>query len=189
MSDGRGRGDRRRPGRGAATAGVRRAEDGRAGPYGSLDLSQFAIILRMDRPRRTKVIMRAIAKSHLRRFWESRRGDSDVAEKDLSTWYKLAEHADWAHFGALKQTFGSADQVGHCAVFDVGNNRFRLIGRVFYASGKLYVLKVMDHEEYDKNRWADECRCHEPPPRKASAAKGPASRRRRHRAGGKEGGK
>ena len=29
---------------------------------------------------------------------------------------------------ALKQTFESADQVGNCVVFDVGNNRFRLFG-------------------------------------------------------------
>lgn len=31
-----------------------------------------------------------------------------------------------------KQTFGSADQVGNCVVFDVGSNRYRLIGRVLY---------------------------------------------------------
>jgi mRNA interferase HigB len=132
--------------------------------------------------------MRVIARSHLRRFWKSRREDSDVAQRDLSTWYKLAEHADWANFGALKQTFGSADQVGDCVVFDVGNNRFRLIGRVFFASGKLYILKVMDHREYDKNRWVDECGCHMPPPRKASAAKTSPSQVRKRRAGGKEGG-
>ena len=40
--------------------------------------------------------MRVIAKSHLRRFWEARREDSNLAERELSTWYKLAEHADWA---------------------------------------------------------------------------------------------
>ncbi len=128
--------------------------------------------------------MRVIAKSHLRRFWEARRGDAEVGERGLATWYKLAEHADWANFGALKQTFGSADQVGNCVVFDVGNNRFRLIGRVFYASGRLYVLKVMDHEEYDKNRWIDECGCHEPPPKKASSKTSPS--RGRRRVGGRE---
>jgi mRNA interferase HigB len=138
----------------------------------------------VKRLRWTKVIVRVIAKSHLRRFWEARREDAEIAERDLSTWYKLAEHADWANFGALKQTFGSADQVGNCVVFDVGNNRFRLIGRVFYASGKLYVLKVMDHGEYDKNRWVDECGCHKPPPRKASSKTSPS--RVRRRAGGRE---
>jgi len=51
-------------------------------------------------------------------------------------------------------------------VFDVGNNRYRLIGRVNYARGIVYVLKVMDHAEYDKNRWPDDCGCHKPPPKK-----------------------
>ena len=39
-----------------------------------------------------------IAKSHLRRFWESRKDDSEVAQKVLLTWFKLAERADWANF-------------------------------------------------------------------------------------------
>ncbi len=105
-----------------------------------------------------------IAKSHLRRFWECRLGDSEVAQGDLLTWFKLAESAEWANFGALKQTFGLADQVGNCVVFDVGNNRFRLIGRVFYAAGELYILRVMDHQEYDKGRWVDDCGCYDRPP-------------------------
>jgi len=127
-----------------------------------------------------------IAKSHLRRFWESRKDDSEVAQRDLLTWFKLAESAEWANFGALKQTFGSADQVGNCVVFDVGNNRFRLIGRVFYAAGKLYILGVMDHQEYDKGRWIDDCGCYDPPPRsqpevKKSAAASARMPRRRKR--------
>jgi mRNA interferase HigB len=112
-----------------------------------------------------------IAKSHLRRFWESRKDDSAIAQRDLLTWFKMAESADWAHFGALRQTFGSADQVGNCVVFDVGNNRFRLIGRVFYATGKLYILDVMDHRQYDKGHWIEDCGCHEPPPKRAPVAK------------------
>jgi mRNA interferase HigB len=105
-----------------------------------------------------------IAKSQLRRFWESRKDDSVIAQRDLLTWFKIAESAGWANFGGLKQTFGSADQVGNCVVFDVGNNRFRLIGRVFYGAGKVYVLTVMDHSEYDKGRWIDDCGCYQPPP-------------------------
>ncbi len=115
--------------------------------------------------------MWVIAKSHLRRFWESRKDDSEVAQRDLLTWFKLAESAEWANFGALKRTFGSADQVGNCVVFDVGNNRFRLIGRVFYAAGRLYILGVMDHREYDKGRWIDECGCYDPPPRSQQEVK------------------
>jgi mRNA interferase HigB len=71
----------------------------------------------------------------LREFWQGREGDSEVAERFLSAWRKIAEHAEWSNFSSFKQTFGSADQVGNCVVFDVGNNRFRLIGRVNYAKG------------------------------------------------------
>jgi hypothetical protein len=53
-------------------------------------------------------------------------------------------------------------------VFDVGNNRYRLIGRVFYPY-KLYVLRVMDHQEYSRNAWAKQCGCHNPPPTRSVA--------------------
>jgi mRNA interferase HigB len=113
--------------------------------------------------------VRVISKRRLRQFWESRKHDSEIAERDLSAWYTPAKYAAWANFRALRQTFGSADQVGNCVVFDVGNNRFRLIGRVNYAKGIIYVLRVMDHREYDKKRWVDDCGCHKPPPKKPSA--------------------
>jgi mRNA interferase HigB len=120
--------------------------------------------------------MRVISRRRLREFWESRKGDARVAERDLAAWYKAARTAAWANFAALRQTFGSADQVGNCVVFDVGNNRFRLIGRVNYARGILYVLRVMDHAEYDRGRWAEDCGCHRPPPGKPTPGTKPAGR-------------
>jgi mRNA interferase HigB len=115
----------------------------------------------------------------LREFWQSRAHDAATAERDLKAWYKLAEKADWENFAALKRTFGTADQVGNCVVFDVGNNRYRLIGRVNYVSGKLFVLKVMDHREYDRKdpknkrqqKWVDECGCNDPPPKRPAVRK------------------
>jgi mRNA interferase HigB len=108
--------------------------------------------------------MRVISKSRLRSFWESHKNRAD-AERWLSAWYKIAKVAEWVNFAALKQTFGSADQVGNCVVFDVGGNRYRLISRVLYPH-RLYVLRVMDHAEYDRVPWAKQCGCHHPPPRK-----------------------
>lgn len=115
--------------------------------------------------------MRIISRRRLREFWQARKHDSGEAERDLATWHKVVKSADWANFAALRQTFGSADQVGNCVVFDVGNNRFRLIGRVRYGRGILYVLRVMDHAEYDKKQWIESCRCHQPPPKRSSADK------------------
>ncbi|MBL6832338.1 MAG: type II toxin-antitoxin system HigB family toxin [Pirellulales bacterium] len=57
------------------------------------------------------------------------------------------------------------EQIKPAVVFDVGTNRYRLIGRVFYPR-KLYVLRVMDHEEYDRVPWASQCGCHSPPPKR-----------------------
>jgi mRNA interferase HigB len=110
--------------------------------------------------------VRIISKRRLREFWKARKHDAKRAEEDLSTWHKLAKSADWDNFGSLRQTFGSADQVGNCVVFDVGNNRFRLIGRINYRKGIIYVLRVMDHKEYDKEGWIDDCGCYRPPPKK-----------------------
>ena len=129
--------------------------------------------------------MQVISRRRLREFWQSRKGDAKVAVRNLSAWYKAARNAAWANFGVLRRTFGSADQVGNCVVFDMGNNRFRLIGRVNYARGIVYVLRVMDHAEYDRQLWAEACGCHKPPPKrpapakKAPAGEGPASRGRK----------
>jgi mRNA interferase HigB len=133
--------------------------------------------------------VRVISKRRLREFWESRRHDAEVAQRNLSTWYKVARNAEWANFGALKQTFGSADQVGNCVVFDAGNNRFRLIGRVNYGKGIVYVLRVMDHAEYDKNLWVDDCGCHKPPPKKPAAVKRTPPKRAKPGRRGRKGGR
>jgi mRNA interferase HigB len=140
---------------------------------------------------RGRLAVYVISRKALVDFWESRKGDARIAGRDLSTWYKLAEKADWANFAALKQTFGSADQVGHCVVFDVGNNRYRLVALVKYSrsgQGTLFVKKVMDHAEYDRRKWPAECGCLTPPPQKASTAVGPSPRGKARKNGREKGG-
>jgi mRNA interferase HigB len=125
--------------------------------------------------------VRVISRARLVEFWEARKADAALAERDLSAWYKIARGASWANHAELRQTFGTADRVGNCVVFDVGNNRFRLIGRLNFARGIIYVLKVMDHAEYDRGRWADECGCHEPPPKRSDPKRRPGGPRRQER--------
>jgi mRNA interferase HigB len=125
--------------------------------------------------------VRVISRSRLREFWESRKKDSRDAERDLAAWYKLATKAHWDNFGALKQTFGSADQVGNCVVFDAGNNRYRVIARINYERGKVYVLKVMDHAEYDKKSSVNDCGCYQPAPKARRTRKNTTPRERKER--------
>ena len=43
-------------------------------------------------------------------------------------------------------------------IFDIGGNKFRLVAFVSYAKGKVYVLRMMTHKEYDKGhqQWKNE---------------------------------
>jgi mRNA-degrading endonuclease HigB of HigAB toxin-antitoxin module len=42
------------------------------------------------------------------------------------------------------------------AVFDIVNNRYRMIAAIHYDHPRVFVLRIFDHKEYDKNRWKDE---------------------------------
>jgi mRNA-degrading endonuclease HigB of HigAB toxin-antitoxin module len=50
----------------------------------------------------------------------------------LSVWYKVAKNAQWKHFAEIRQTWRSVDRVGTSMVFDIANNRCRLIARINY---------------------------------------------------------
>ena len=48
-----------------------------------------------------------------------------------------------------------------------------------YPSQKVFVLKVMTHEEYDEDRWKAECGCFAPAPgREKSVGRGPQRQQR-----------
>lgn len=125
--------------------------------------------------------MRVISKSRLREFWQEPR--NSAAEGPLRAWYThVNSHAvSWRNWGDVKREFGTADMVGNCAVFNIGGNKFRVIARILYPSQKVFVLKVMTHEEYDDKRWQKECGCFSPPPDKTGPRKSKIPQRRMKR--------
>ena len=44
-------------------------------------------------------------------------------------------------------------------VFDIANNRCRLITYINYRTKKVFILSVLSHAEYDKGGWGDACDC------------------------------
>jgi mRNA-degrading endonuclease HigB of HigAB toxin-antitoxin module len=56
----------------------------------------------------------------------------------------------------LKGTFGSADLVDRKTVFNVGGNKFRLIGMVDFEGRTVLVAEVMTHAEYTVNKGGDD---------------------------------
>jgi mRNA interferase HigB len=103
--------------------------------------------------------VRVIAWRALREFGER----WPAAGEPLRAWYKAASAATWRNFADAKATFGQTDQAKVASgqtvcIFDIGGNKFRLVAFISYAKGKVYILRVMTHKEYDKGNqgWKDE---------------------------------
>jgi mRNA interferase HigB len=84
-----------------------------------------------------------------------------AAVAPLAEFHKIARRAVWRNFADVKATFGQTDQVKvksgqTVCVFDIGGNKFRTVAFVSYAKQKVYVLRVMTHKEYDRERWKEE---------------------------------
>jgi mRNA interferase HigB len=108
-------------------------------------------------------MVRVISKKRLVDFYEQ--PGMQASKKQLLAWHDIVRKANWRCFADAKQTYGpSLDQVGDCAVFNIRGNDFRLIARFRFQSGRIYVLKIMTHKEYDSNAWKVDCGCFEPPP-------------------------
>jgi mRNA interferase HigB len=71
----------------------------------------------------------------------------------LSNWLGITRRAKWRDLTELRKDFGSADQVGRRTVFNVSGNKYRLIARVNYKTQKVFILRIMTHEEYSKEDW------------------------------------
>ena len=90
-----------------------------------------------------------ISKKTLKEFWEtSGRIDSEQA---LKSWYNEAKQADWKTPNDVKAQYKSASIVGdNKVVFNICGNKYRLIVKINYTSGWVFVLFVGTHKEYDK---------------------------------------
>jgi mRNA interferase HigB len=125
--------------------------------------------------------MRVISKARLRQFWEQPGRES--AEGPLRAWYTHVNSRtiSWQSWADVMAEFSSASIIGNCIVFNIGGNKYRLITRVLYPSQKVFVLKVMTHEEYDKDKWKEQCGCYEPPPKSMSPREKRGSPKRHRR--------
>jgi mRNA interferase HigB len=81
-----------------------------------------------------------IAKSALVNFWSSlpKVAPRETAEAAMMEWYTTASKASWRNFSELKKTFNSADVVaGNKVIFDVGGNKYRIVGLVAFRSKRI----------------------------------------------------
>jgi len=91
--------------------------------------------------------MRVISVKTLRDYWQKEPG----AEGELKAWYAEAKNASWKTPAEIKTKYGNASilKTGR-VVFNICGNRYRLVVRINYAFGLVYVRFVGTHKEYDK---------------------------------------
>jgi len=91
--------------------------------------------------------MRMIAIKTLRDFWESHAD----AEPSLKAWYKETVGAQWSGPNAIKVRYPSADMLpGNRVVFNIKGNTYRLIVKIHYNTGIVFIRFVGTHADYDK---------------------------------------
>ncbi len=93
--------------------------------------------------------MHVISKKTLREFWE-KHSDSQIP---LRRWFKLITKNSFRSFNELRAVFPSADLVDELIVFNIGGNKYRLIASIHFNRRKVYIRRVLTHEQYDKGGW------------------------------------
>jgi len=83
------------------------------------------------------------------------------ARVSLEHWEHTVRSANWQSPADLKQTFNSVDQAivssgNPVYVFNIQGNEHRLIAAIHFDKGRIYVLRILTHKDYDTQRWKDE---------------------------------
>jgi mRNA interferase HigB len=91
--------------------------------------------------------MRVISRKTLAEYWVSH---ADV-EQSLKSWYSEAEKAFWKTPGDIKRSYPSASFLAeNRVVFNIKGNSYRLIVKINYDYGQVFIRFVGTHAEYDK---------------------------------------
>lgn len=91
--------------------------------------------------------MHVIKKKTLVDFWNAHAD----ARSPLAAWFKEAQAADWRSPNDIRQRYRSADFLsGNRVVFNIGGNRYRLVVKIAYRPGLVYIRFVGTHAEYDR---------------------------------------
>ena len=93
--------------------------------------------------------MRIIARSTLKQFYQI--SEYRDAKGPLEAWYAETKHADWETPIDIKNKYRSASILhNNRVVFNIGGNKYRLVVKIHYNTGVVYIRFVGTHEQYDE---------------------------------------
>lgn len=91
--------------------------------------------------------MRVISRKTLRDFYEKHA----AAKASLEAWFHEAKAAVWRTPKEISARYPSADFLpGNRVVFDIAGNHYRLVARIHYNTGIVFVRFVGTHAAYDR---------------------------------------
>ena len=99
-----------------------------------------------------KVSVHIISKKRLKEYAKSHAS----AKPGLEAWTRLAQVAQWTSLAEVHEVWASADLVGQLTVFNIGGNHFRLIAKIDYRHGKIFIRDMLTHTEYDREEWKND---------------------------------
>jgi len=97
--------------------------------------------------------MHIITEKHLNRAAEN----YPDAAKEIAAWRKIVKSARWRNFVEVRQLFKDADAVKGYVIFNIRQNRYRLVTIIHYSrekdgrltEGHVYIRSFLTHKEYD----------------------------------------
>lgn len=98
--------------------------------------------------------MHVITRKRLREF----AAEHVDAATPLDDWYRTASKAKWQSLQEVRVIYPHADAVkvasgNDVTVFNVAGNKYRLVTAVHYNAQRVYILRVMTHAEYSRDKW------------------------------------
>jgi len=75
------------------------------------------------------------------------------AEAALDVWNRVAKSSLWANLQDVRRVYPHADAVGKWTVFNIRENRYRLIVEIGYRSRIVFIRHILTHSEYDRGEW------------------------------------
>lgn len=91
--------------------------------------------------------MRIISRKKLKTYSE----ENPEVKPHLDAWYWEVKHVKWESPADVKKSHPKSRSVGKdIVIFNILRNRFRLIVRMNYITGIVYIRFIGTHKEYDK---------------------------------------
>jgi mRNA interferase HigB len=92
-----------------------------------------------------------------RKYLHDAMGQYPEAANEIKAWVAIVKEVRWHNFLEVRSTFKDADNVKGYVIFNVRQNRYRLVTVVHYAKttnqkrtqGHVYIRSFLTHREYD----------------------------------------